>query len=101
MLKGDPMMAGVSSGRIESLNGIQLYSEIHGSGEPLLLLRGFIGSSLDWAVLRQEWQAFIVPDMRGHGRSPIRRQYSGTMKPLSTFWRCSTGWELRVSRESE
>lgn len=53
-------------------NGVQLYYEIHGSGEPLVLLHGFGGSSLDWAPLAAEWAAnfqMIVPDMRGHGRS--------------------------------
>ena len=35
-------------GRIESLNGVQLYFEIHGTGEPLLLLHGFSGSNQNW-----------------------------------------------------
>lgn len=54
------------------LNGVQLYCEVHGSGEPLVLLHGFGGSSLDWAPLAAEWAdnfQMIVPDMRGHGRS--------------------------------
>jgi pimeloyl-ACP methyl ester carboxylesterase len=60
------------AGRIEPLNGIDLYYEVHGSGEPVLLLHGFGGSSLDWAPLAGEWAAdfqVIVPDLRGHGRS--------------------------------
>lgn len=63
-------------GHIETLNGLQLYYEIHAradaSAEPLVLLHGFGGSSLDWAGLAAEWSAdfrVIVPDMRGHGRS--------------------------------
>ncbi len=28
---------------IETLNGAQLYFEIHGVGEPLVLLHGFLG----------------------------------------------------------
>jgi len=60
------------AGEIEILNGVQLYYETYGSGEPLVLLHGFMGSSLDWASLAAEWAAdfrVIVPDMRGHGHS--------------------------------
>jgi pimeloyl-ACP methyl ester carboxylesterase len=61
-------------GRIETLNGTQLYFEVHGSGEPLLLLHGFSGSSRDWAAVVNEWRTefqLIVPDLRGHGRSGV------------------------------
>ncbi|MBV8552296.1 MAG: alpha/beta hydrolase [Acidobacteriaceae bacterium] len=66
------MTTELSGGRIETINGIQLYYEIHGSGEPLLMLHGFGGSSQDWAVLPAEWRSpfqLVIPDMRGHGRS--------------------------------
>lgn len=59
-------------GRVAALNGIQLYFEIRGTGEPLLLLHGFSGSSQDWLPSLGEWGArfqLIVPDLRGHGRS--------------------------------
>jgi pimeloyl-ACP methyl ester carboxylesterase len=61
-------------GRVETLNGGQLYFEVHGTGEPLLLLHGFSGSSQDWMASATEWGAqfqLIVPDLRGHGRSSI------------------------------
>lgn len=61
-------------GRIETLNGQQLYFEVHGTGEPLLLLHGFSGSSQDWIPSLDQWgQEFqlILPDLRGHGRSGI------------------------------
>jgi pimeloyl-ACP methyl ester carboxylesterase len=69
-------------GRVETLNGVQIYFEVHGSGEPLLLLHGFSGSSEDWKTLAPEWRAdfqLIIPDLRGHGRSsmllkPFRHQ---------------------------
>jgi pimeloyl-ACP methyl ester carboxylesterase len=72
----------MSAGRIETFNGVQLYFEVHGAGEPLLLLHGFSGSSQDWKDLTTEWGTdfqLIAPDMRGHGRSsllskPIRHQ---------------------------
>ena len=61
-----------SLGRIEILNGVPLYFEVHGDGEPLLLLHGFGGCSQDWAALPGEWPAEfqrLIPDVRGHGRS--------------------------------
>jgi len=64
------------SGRIETLNGVNIYFETHGTGEPLILLHGFSGSSQDWTQLGliADWSAsfqLIVPDLRGHGRSSI------------------------------
>jgi|SRR5579864_1035107 len=62
------------SGRIETLNGQQLYFEVHGTGEPLILLHGFSGSSQDWVSSLAQWGTkfqFILPDLRGHGRSGI------------------------------
>lgn len=61
-------------GCIEALNGQQLYFEVHGSGEPLLLLHGFSGSSRDWVPSLEQWGTkfrIILPDLRGHGRSGI------------------------------
>jgi pimeloyl-ACP methyl ester carboxylesterase len=58
--------------QIESLNGVELYFEVHGAGEPLLLLHGFSGCSQDWSMLVPQWAdhfQLIVPDLRGHGRS--------------------------------
>jgi pimeloyl-ACP methyl ester carboxylesterase len=57
---------------IETLNSVQLYFEVHGSGEPLILLHGFGGCSQDWSPLIPHWSKdfqLIVADMRGHGRS--------------------------------
>ena len=62
------------TGRIEILNGTQIYFEVHGSGDPLLLLHGFGGCSQDWSgsikTLSTNSQ-LIIPDMRGAGRSGI------------------------------
>jgi pimeloyl-ACP methyl ester carboxylesterase len=60
-------------GKILQVNGIELYYEIHGAGEPLLLLHGGTGSHEDWVhsgrdeFLREH--TLISPDARGHGRS--------------------------------
>jgi pimeloyl-ACP methyl ester carboxylesterase len=61
-----------ASEHIEIINGTTQHYEVYGTGEPLVLLHGFGGSSLDWAALAELWSAdfqVIVPDMRGHGRS--------------------------------
>jgi len=66
-------------GRVETFNGVQLYFEVHGTGEPLVLLSGFSGSSQDWKPSLAEWGAnfqLILPDLRGHGRSePLSRPF--------------------------
>jgi len=61
-------------GRVETLNGGPVYFELHGAGEPLLVLHGFSGSSQDWRALPADWGTrfqLIVPDLRGHGRSGV------------------------------
>ena len=63
-----------SRGELKTLNGIELYFELHGTGEPVLLLHGFSGSSQDWAAVASDWSRdfqLIVPDLRGHGRSSV------------------------------
>jgi len=65
-----------SAGRIEMLNGVPIYFEVHGNGEPVLLLHGFSGCSQDWtrtlgieALTAGGGFQLIIPDLRGHGRS--------------------------------
>lgn len=58
---------------VARLNGIDLYYEVHGSGQPLLLLHGGLSSGIEqWhahiPALADRYQV-IVPDARGHGRS--------------------------------
>jgi len=59
------------------VNGVDLYYEIHGSGEPVLLVHGLGSSTLDWepqiAALAPRFQV-IAFDVRGHGRSAKPRQ---------------------------
>lgn len=60
-------------GNTVAVNGIDLYYETEGAGEPLLLLHGMTGCCGDWAYAGGEQQAqryrLIAPDARGHGRS--------------------------------
>ena len=53
-------------------NGVKLYYEIHGEGEPLVLLHGNTGTHDTWAhwldELSKEYKVITV-DLRGHGQS--------------------------------
>jgi pimeloyl-ACP methyl ester carboxylesterase len=55
------------------VNGLKMYYEIHGSGEPLVLLHGaFMAISGDWADLVAELsktRKVIAVEMQGHGRT--------------------------------
>ncbi|HYY14471.1 MAG TPA: alpha/beta hydrolase [Chthoniobacterales bacterium] len=55
-----------------AINGMQMYCEIRGTGEPLLLLHGGGGAGVNWSLIFKEPPSgfqLIVPDLRGHGRS--------------------------------
>ncbi len=57
--------------RIE-VNGIELYWEVTGEGEPLLWLHGGMGCGSDWRYIFKEpppGYRVIAPDLRGHGSS--------------------------------
>ncbi len=61
------------TGRIEA-NGVNYYYEIHGQGEPLLLLHGGLGSiDMFRPVLPvlAEGREVIAVDLQGHGRTPL------------------------------
>ena len=61
-----------SRGRIVPVNGIELYYEDYGAGEPLVLLHGFGGCSNNWLPFTAELSErfrLIVVDLRGHGHS--------------------------------
>ncbi len=66
------MSASSTIGRHEHVNGIEMYYEIRGEGEPLVLLHGFGGVGANWSLIFKEPPAgyrLVVPDLRGHGRS--------------------------------
>lgn len=66
------MTQGSASGQTVTVNGIEMYYEMHGQGEPLVLLHGFTGAGCNWQPfigdLATAYQ-LIIPDLRGHGRS--------------------------------
>jgi 3-oxoadipate enol-lactonase len=80
------------TGRIETLNAVQIHFEIHGTGQPVLLLHGFSGSSQDWSAsvseLRTQFQ-LIVPDLRGMAAPGSWQNRSGMQTQRWTRLRCS------------
>ncbi len=61
-----------ASGKTVTLNGMQMYYETYGQGQPLVLLHGFGASGSVWAKFVPEFAKLyqvLVPDLRGHGRS--------------------------------
>lgn len=67
-------------------NGVKIYYETYGQGDPLLLLHGFTLSSKSWEpwveVLAKNHQ-LIIPDLRGHGNSTNpSKEYTAKMSAI-------------------
>src|SRR5258708_38633842 len=59
-------------GQIASVNDMEMYYELRGDGEPMVLLHGGTGVGANWELIFNEPPKgfqLIVPDLRGHGRS--------------------------------
>jgi pimeloyl-ACP methyl ester carboxylesterase len=76
-------------GKVLRVNGIEMYYETSGKGQPLVLLHGFNGSGATWARLVPEFAhsyQVIVPDLRGHGRSTNpTKQFTHRQSALDVF----------------
>src|SRR5688572_28744345 len=62
----------VSTGEYADVNGVQLYYESHGSGAPLILLHGGLGSGEMFGPILPTLAAkhrVILVDLQGHGRT--------------------------------
>jgi pimeloyl-ACP methyl ester carboxylesterase len=71
------------------VNGMHMYFEVTGDGEPLLLLHGFTGIGSDWNIVFPKMPdkfRCILPDLRGHGRStnPLS-EYSFRQSALDVY----------------
>ncbi len=61
-----------TTGETVSVNGMEMFYDIQGQGDPLVLLHGFSGNGATWTPVLDELAKeyrLIVPDLRGHGRS--------------------------------
>ncbi len=65
--------AASAPGKTVVLNGMSMYYETFGKGDPLLLLHGFSSSGREsWQLFREQLAekfVLIIPDLRGHGLS--------------------------------
>lgn len=67
-------MTSNATGKYASVNGINLYYEVHGTGEPLIMLHGGFGTFEMFAALSPaliEKHQVIGVDLYGHGRTAI------------------------------
>ena len=63
---------GKDTGRYAEVNGIKLYYETHGTGPPLILLHGGLGSGEMFGPILPglaERHQVITADLQGHGRT--------------------------------
>jgi pimeloyl-ACP methyl ester carboxylesterase len=61
-----------TAGRYADVNGLHLYYETHGSGRPLILIHGGLGTGDMFGPVRTALAAnhqVITPDLQGHGRT--------------------------------
>jgi pimeloyl-ACP methyl ester carboxylesterase len=59
-------------GHTMAVNGMEMYYEARGEGEPLVLLHGGGGVGAHWGLIFKEPPEgfrLVIPDLRGHGRS--------------------------------
>jgi len=66
------METALALGQTVPVNGIEMYFETRGEGEPLVLLHGGGGIGATWELIFKDSPPgfqLIVPDLRGHGRS--------------------------------
>lgn len=76
-------------GRIAAVNDLRMYYEIHGRGDPLLLLHAYNASGAFWKPFIpafSEHYRLIIPDIRGHGRTDNpAAQFSHRQVACDTF----------------
>jgi pimeloyl-ACP methyl ester carboxylesterase len=68
------MTSNTSTGKYASVNGINLYYEVHGTGKPLIMLHGGFGTFEMFAALSPaliENHQVIGVDLYGHGRTAL------------------------------
>lgn len=86
------MASAHSPGRIETLNAQQLYFELHGTGEPLLLLHGFSGSGQIGFLLSLNGEQNFISSYLTCAATAARAfspSHSAITMPPQTCLRCS------------
>lgn len=78
----------LTPGRTFHVNGIEMWVEVRGAGEPLVLLHGFSGCGRAWRpVVDQlaEQYKLIIPDLRGHGHSTSPGGFTHRQSALDVY----------------
>jgi pimeloyl-ACP methyl ester carboxylesterase len=66
-----------STGKYADVNGLKMYYEVHGSGQPLVLLHGGFGMAEAWAPVLPTLvpnRQVIILEQQGHGRTADRSE---------------------------
>ncbi|GAA5015582.1 alpha/beta fold hydrolase [Actinopolymorpha pittospori] len=69
----------MGTGAYAEVNGINLYYETHGTGRPMILLHGGLGSGEMFGPILPglaESHQVITVDLQGHGRLQAARRWS-------------------------
>ncbi len=73
MTGGEPLPEGTTDGIVERPDGARIYYQVHGEGEPMMLIHGYplnMGLFRDnVAALAEAGYQVVTPDLRGFGRS--------------------------------
>jgi pimeloyl-ACP methyl ester carboxylesterase len=72
------------------VNGVSLYYEEHGAGEPILCIHGTLSSAALWSEAAAELGTrgrAIVYDRRGSPAASVRSRLSPTCTCTPTMWR--------------
>lgn len=71
-----------------NVNGLEYHLETDGSGTPLMMLHGFMGSSASWdsiqSGLAKRFQ-LIMPDLPGHGKTTFTPQLERYQMPTIAY----------------
>lgn len=51
------------AGQIASVNEIEMYYEIRGEGQPLVLLHGFTGAGSDWRYMATDRETIVASEV--------------------------------------
>ena len=83
------------AGQFASIKGCEMYFEVRGEGQPLILLHGFTGAGqtgdmFSTSMIWQRAYRLIIPDMRGHGGSTNPANEFTHRQSRKTYLRCST-----------
>ena len=78
-------------------NSIQLYYEMHGTGQPLVFIHGLGSSTRDWEAQVPEFSKsfqVLTFDLRGHASPTSRPGHTTWLRLELTCSRCSKAWAL-------